>query len=80
MGPPQDPPLLRGQPLPGEHLQQGQELGAVPEVLGEVADPLGRHALGQVRVDPVDERLLLNSLLLIWKKERKKRILKERLP
>ena len=38
VGPPHVPALLVRQPLAREHLQEGQEAGAVAEALGQVVD------------------------------------------
>ena len=65
VGPAEDAPPLGGQPLPRQHLQQRQQPRPVAQVLHQALDPEGRDALAQVRVDPVDERLLLHALLLV---------------
>ena len=63
--PPQHPASLHGQPLSREDLQQRKQLHSVAKVLNQVLNLHWRLPLAEVRVNPVDECLALNSFLFI---------------
>ena len=56
MRPPQDPAPLGGQALAGEDLEEGEQLGAVLQVLDQVADLQGGYTLKKI----------LNSIIGIY--------------
>ena len=63
--PSEDSASLHGQPLSREDLQQRKQLHSVAKVLNQVLNLHWRLPLAEVRVNPVDECLALNSFLFI---------------
>ena len=45
VGPPEHPALLRRQPLARQHLQEGQQLRAVLQIVDQLTDVQGWHSL-----------------------------------